>query len=403
MKERIVIHVDVNNAFLSWTAIDMLKNNPNTIDIRNTYAVIGGNEKERKGIVLAKSTLAKAKGITTGESLFTARKKCPKLKVYQGNYKTYKQYSDLMYNYLLTYSPDIERYSIDECFIEYTNSQKLFGDPIKLAYKIKNDIKNNFGFTVNVGIGNNKLQAKMASDFTKPDKVHTLFNHEIKDKIWPLDVSELFMIGKSTTKKLKELNINTIKDLATSDLSLLTKHFKSFAKTMYEYANGIDYSQVESEKDDLKSVSSSTVLLYNTDDINYINQTLKNLAMQTGKRLRENNLYASNVNIWIKYKNFEKYSKQEKYNISFNNDIDIYKHALFLFNKLWNKNKIRALCVGVSNLSKEHNIQLDLFSKNKTTLKTDELQKTIDKINKKYNKNIITYADINKERGKHEQ
>ena len=395
MSERIVMHIDVNNAFLSWTAVYLLKNN-HPIDIRKTYAVIGGDEEARKGVVLAKSIPCKEKGIVTGESLYTARRKCPNLKSYPPNFEIYQNYSNLMYNYLLKYSPYIERYSIDECFIEYTSSKKLFGDPIKLAYKIKEDIKNKFGFTVNIGIGNNKLQAKMASDFTKPDKVHTLFDNEIKDKLWPLPIEDLFMIGKSTSKKLRELNINTIKDLANTDINKLTTYFKSHGKTMWEYANGIDNSPVEYEESEAKSISSSTVLPFNTNDINYIKTILKELSMQTGKRLRDNNLYAQNVHIWIKYNNFNKYSKQEKYNISFNNDIDIYKNAYNLFIKLWNKEKIRALCVGVSDLTKSNNVQLDLFSKNTNSVKTDKLQKVLDDINKKYNKNIITYADVKK-------
>lgn len=394
MNKRIVLHIDVNNAFLSWTAVYLLKNN-HPIDIRKTYAVIGGDEESRKGVVLAKSIPSKEKGIVTGESLYTARRKCPTLKTYPPNFDIYQNYSNLMYNYLLKYSPYIERYSIDECFIEYTSSQKLFGDPIKLAYKIKEDIKNNFGFTVNIGIGNNKLQAKMASDFTKPDKVHTLLDNEIKDKLWPLPIEELFMIGKSTSKKLRELNINTIKDLANTDIKKLTTYFKSHGKTMWEYANGIDNSQVEYEESEAKSISSSTVLPFNTNDINYIKTILKDLSMQTGKRLRDNNLYAQNIHIWIKYNNFNKYSKQEKYNISFNNDIDIYKNAYNLFIKLWNKEKIRALCVGVSNLTKNNNIQLDLFSRNTNIVKTDKLQKVMDDINKKYNKNVITFGNIN--------
>ena len=163
---------------------------------------------------------------------------------------------------------------------------------------------------------------------------------------------------------------------------------------MWEYANGIDNSPVEYEESEAKSISSSTVLPFNTNDINYIKTILKELSMQTGKRLRDNNLYAQNVHIWIKYNNFNKYSKQEKYNISFNNDIDIYKNAYNLFIKLWNKEKIRALCVGVSNLTKNNNIQLDLFSRNTNIVKTDKLQKVMDDINKKYNKNLITFADV---------
>ena len=395
MKERIILHIDVNNAFLSWTAVDMLKKGYKT-DIRNRYAIIGGDESQRRGIVLAKSNLCKQKGVTTAETIYNARRKCPYLEIYPPNYKLYKDYSDKMYNYLLTYTDIIERYSIDECFIDYTDSKILFGDPIKLAYKIKEDIKKQFGFTVNVGIGNNKLCAKMASDFSKPDKVHTLFQNEIKEKMWPLPIEELFMIGKSTSIKLKELGINKIEDLAKCNPEYLTKYFKNRTIHMIESANGIDNSKVEYEYTDPKSISSSTSLPYNYKNKQEIYQVIKELSQDTGNKLRKNNLYAQNINIWIKYVNFTKVSKQIKLNNPISTDIDIYNNGVKLFNKLWNEEGIRAICIGVSDLTKTNNIQLNLFSKSniKEEKKEDKkLQETIDNLNKKYN-NIITYADI---------
>lgn len=394
--DRIVIHVDVNNAFLSWTAVNMLKNG-SKIDIRKRYAVIGGDESQRRGIVLAKSIPCKKKGVTTGETLYSARRKCPYLDCYPPEFYVYKKYSDMMYEYLLTYTDIIERYSIDECFMEYTNSRKLFGDPVKIAYKIKDDIKNKFGFTVNVGVGNNKLLAKMASDFSKPDKVHTLFYNEIENKMWPLDVSDLFMIGKSTSKKLYELNIKTIYELAHMDREFLVRHFKSFGNTMYDYANGIDNSLVETDRGNPKSISNSVVLPYDYHDKDEILKVMKELSIEVGKTLRKKNMYAMNVSIWIKYKDFTKISKQTTLENQINSDIDIYNHAVDIFNKLWDcEKKIRALCVGVSNLTDKYREQLNIFNvSDSTNIKKDmNLQKTIDKIRKKYGNDSITYADI---------
>lgn len=391
MKERIILHIDVNNAFLSWTAVDLL-NNGYKKDIRQEYSVIAGDQLQRKGIILAKSTPCKKKGVITGEPIYAARRKCPYLNLYPPNHSLYKVFSDKMYNYLSQYSPYIERYSIDECFIDYTNCTKLFGDPIKLAYKIKDDIQNKLGFTVNVGIGNNKLCAKMASDFEKPNKVHTLFQNEIKTKMWPLPISELFMIGKQTTKKLKDLNINTIKDLANTDINLLERIFKKQGILMHNFANGIDESEVDYQESDPKSVSTSTILAYNYSNKNDILKELKNLSLETGIRLRNKNLFANTISIWIKYNNFTKISKQIKLNNSTNKDRDIYNSAVKLFNQIWNDTPIRGLCVGVSNLTSNNIVQLDLFNKQKET--DNSLQKTIDEINKKYGKNKITYADI---------
>lgn len=248
---RVILHVDVNNAFLSWTATYMLKKGYK-YDIRNRYAIIAGDESKRRGIVLAKSNLCKKCGVVTAEAIYSARRKCPYLEIYKPNYELYKYFSDKMYNYLCQYTDIIERYSIDECFLDYTGSMKLFGDPIEVAYKIKNDIFRLFGFTVNVGVGNNKLLAKMASDFEKPNKVHTLFSNEVESKMFPLMVDDLFMIGKASSKKLHAMGINTIEELARYDEDKLILAFKSMGKMMHEYANGIDNSPVYYEREALK-------------------------------------------------------------------------------------------------------------------------------------------------------
>ena len=367
------------------------------IDIRNRYAVIGGDEATRHGIVLAKSMPAKQKGVVTAETIYSARKKCPYLEVYPPEFKIYKKYSDRMYTYLCNYSKKIERYSIDECFIDYTDSYQKYGDPVKLAYKIKNDIRDNFGFTVNVGVGDNKLLAKMASDFSKPDKVHTLFMNEIKDKMWPLDVNELFMIGKASSKKLHELNINTIGKLANTDIEFLIRHFKSMGKMMWEYANGIDNSEVESERGNPKSISTSVVLPYDYTNVDDIKKILKDLSMDTGRRLRYKKMYAPNVSIWIKYHDFTKVSKQITLDKLINSDNDIYDNACRLFDKLYNPDgdkKVRSLCVGVSNLTDTYKVQLSLLENNlKEENINSELKKTLEDIKRKYGDKSITYAD----------
>ena len=402
MNKRIILHIDVNNAFLSWTAVDKL-NKGEKIDIRNRYAVIGGDENARRGIVLAKSNLCKQKGVVTAEPLFQARKKCPYLEVYPGDYKLYRDFSNKMYNYLLQYTNVIERYSVDECFLDYTNSKELFGPPLKTAYQIKEDIKKLFGFTVNVGVGNNKLEAKMASDFSKPDQVHTLFDEEIKTKMWPLPVDDLFMLGKSSAKKLKEIGINTIGELANQDIDFLIKKFKSHGKLMWEYANGIDESLVEYEVRDAKSISNSTVLPHDYNNREESIRILKELTITVGKRLRQTGYYAKNINIWIKYNDFKKVSKQMNIENSINTDEEIWHYAIILFDKLWDKSTpIRGLCVGVGNLSTSHDKQLSLFDNYNHTYERKEvegkLQKTIDEIKKKYGSDKIVYADMLEEK-----
>ena len=407
MQKRIILHIDVNNAFLSWTAIEMLKNG-SKVDIRNRYAVIGGDEESRRGIVLAKSNLCKQRGVVTGESLYMARRKCPYLEIYTGNRDAYKKYSDIMYNYLLSYTNIIERYSIDECFLDYTYSVNLFGDPIKLAYKIKDDIKEKFGFTVNVGIGNNKLLAKMASDFNKPDKVHTLFVDEIKNKMWNLPINDLFMLGKASSCKLYDMGYRTIGDIACSDVNLLIKHFKSHGKIIWEFANGIDDSEVSYLEHDAKSISASTVLPFNYSRRDDMLKVMKELSMEVGRKLRNNKMYAMNVSIWIKYSNFIKVSKQINLENVVHTDNEIYENSIKLFDKLWNKeDTVRGLCVGVSNFRNDNNRQLSLFDINnsnenniKSIEKNDKLQKVMDEIRNKYGDDKIMYADMMKKTNK---
>ena len=395
--DKIILHVDCNNAFLSWTAVDML-NRGSKIDIRNRYAVIGGDEYTRHGIVLAKSMPAKKCGVVTAETIFSARKKCPYLDVYPPQFEVYRKYSDRMYTYLCNYSDKIERFSIDECFIDYTDSYKKYGDPVKIAYKIKNDIRDNFGFTVNVGIGSNKLLAKMASDFSKPDKVHTLFIDEIKEKMWPLDVNDLFMIGKASSKRLHDMGINTIEELANTNIEFLVKHFKSMGKMMWEYANGIDNSEVESDRGNPKSISTSVVLPYDYSNIDDIKKVLKELSIETCKRLRKKKMYTQNVGIWIKYNNFSKVSKQIMLDKLINDELNIYDNACKLFDKLYNiedDKKVRGLCVFISNLTDKYKVQLSLLDN--TNIKEDEIDKdlkqTLLEIKKKYGDKSITYAD----------
>ena len=392
---RIILHVDVNNAFLSWTAVWML-NNGYKKDIRERYAIIGGDETERRGIVLAKSNPCKKNGVITAEPIYSARRKCPYLEVYKPNFEIYRYFSDKMYEYLCTYTDVIERYSIDECFLDYTNSVNLFGDPVKIAYKIKDDIYNMFGFTVNVGVGNNKLLAKMASDFEKPNKVHTLFSNEIVEKMHPLPVEDLFMIGKATSKKLSEMNIKTIGELAMFPLENLNKRFKSMGKMIHDYANGIDNSPVYYEREMVKSISSSTVLPYNYRDINMIYNVIRKLSSDIGKKLRNNKLYADTIGIWFKYNYFDKISRQEKLDVSIATDEEIYNNSIKIFNDIWNHDDgIRSICVFVSGLSSERKKQLSIFDIDiDDNNSSDKLQGVIDDIKNKYGDDIIKFANI---------
>ena len=343
------MHIDVNNAFLSWSAIDLLRRGY-PYDIRYSEAVIGGDETSRHGIVLAKSMVAKSRGVKTAETIKEARRKCKHLEIYPPNFDFYKLMSNSMFNLISKYTPDIEILSIDECFIDYGKIKNLYGDPLKFAYKLKKEIKKTLGFTVNIGIANNKLCAKMASDFLKPDRVHTLFDYEVIDKMYPLPIGDLYGIGKKTSEKLKRLNINTIGDLANYDVNILSKYFKNQAGRMIDSAKGIDDSIIITKRSERISISKSITLPYNLNNVDDINKVLYNLVKSICDSLKNHGKYASVVGVQLKDKNFISYSHQKKLlNVS-NNVDDIYELVKKIVKEMYRDEPVRLVGVSINSI-----------------------------------------------------
>ena len=387
------MHIDVNNAFLSWTAVLYLKKGIKT-DIRKTYAVIGGDEKARHGIVLAKSMPAKKRGVVTAETLFSAKKKCPNLKVYPPDYNFYKKMSDNMLDLIRNYSPDIEQMSIDECFLDYTPVKHLYGNEVEFAYKLKKEIYDKLGFTVNIGIGNNKLCAKMASDFSKPYKVHTLFDNEVEEKMWPLQVDELFGIGKKTAMKLHNLNINTIYDLAHTDSSFLYKYFKNQAKDMIDSANGRGSDIVVSQESIPKGIGNETTLNRNISSRDELYPYLLALSENVAIRLRKQNKYASVIVVTLKDKFFRRFSHQKKLVNATNLTEEIYKTACDILDEMKVDDGIRLIGVRLDKLSDTSSHQVSLFEDLKVREDNNELEKTVDELKEKYGFKVIKKASL---------
>lgn len=390
---RIIMHIDVNNAFLSWTAVYLL-NNGYKKDIRTIPSVIGGDETARHGIVLAKSPVAKNYGIKTAETLYQARLKCKNLEVYPANYEFYEEQSNKLINLIKNYTPDIEQFSIDECFIDYTKVAKLYGDEIKFAYKLKDEIYEKLGFTVNIGIGNSKLCAKMASDFQKPNMVHTLYDNEIQTKMYPLDVNELLYIGKSSTAKLKELKINTIGDLANADYNRLYKYFKNQTTNMINSAKGIDNSPVLTEDTKEKSISKSFTLKTNICTQMEAFNSLKILSDYIAYNLRGKKLYASVITVILKDKYFKTYSHQTSLSNSTNSFNVIFNTSKQLFNEMWDLEPIRLIGLSVSKLNDKLANQISLFENTDKIIKDDNIDKVVDKLKEKYGNKIINKASF---------
>ncbi|OPJ60315.1 DNA polymerase Y family protein [Clostridium oryzae] len=393
---RIIFHIDVNNAFLSWEAVDRLKRGEE-LDLRTVPSVIGGDEESRHGIVLAKSMQAKKFNVTTGEPLYSARRKCNNLVVVPPRHHVYAKASKELMNMLKQYTPVFQQYSIDECFLDFTNMERIYPDILKLAYDIKDKVYSQFGFTVNVGIADNKLLAKMASDFTKPNKVHTLFSKEVKEKMWPLPIERLFMVGKATLLKFSKLNIHTIEDLANYDADILEEKFHKYGIMIRQYANGIDDSPVVEEKpEDLKSISNSTTTSIDITNYNDGRLVIMSLAETVAARLRESKYCCRLVAVTIKDSNFKKSSKQLKFLNPTDSTNDIIDISCRLLKELWNGKPIRLLEVRVGSLCFERFNQLSLLENNKVDEKNKNIDSAIDKIRKKFgNKSIFRAGFIN--------
>ena len=389
--ERQILHVDVNNAFLSWTAIEMIKNG-SKIDIREIPAIIGGDETKRSGIVLAKSMKAKEFGIKTAETIYQARMKCPNIQIFASDYKTYKKYSNQLYQLLLEYTDKIERFSIDECFLDMTNY--LMKDTLlNKGREINKRVKEELGFTVNVGVAHNKLLAKMASDFTKPDKVHTLFEEEIPKKMWPLPISELFMLGKKTVPKLYNMQIKTIGDLAKADKKILEKKFGKHGIQMWEYANGIDKTEVKYLPEKPKCIGNSVTLPENISRVEQLEEIVLAISEQVAYRLRKEELLANTVNVQLRTKDFIDTSHQGKMKEATNSTKEIYSKAKELLNEMYRKGQaIRLVGVRVDNLVEKEEKQISLFEKDINNEKQEKLDKVIDELKDKYGYNKITRA-----------
>ena len=380
---RLIFHVDVNSAFLSWEAARRVANGEP--DIRLIPSVIGGDREKRTGVVLAKSIPAKKFGIKTGEPIGMALRKCPELFMAKPDFRLYEENSKKFMDVCREYAPIVEKASIDECYLDLSGTHRIYPDPIALANTIKDRIKNEFGFTVNVGIGENKLLAKMASDFEKPDKVHTLFLKEIQQKMWPLPVGDLFTVGGSTADKLRQAKIMTIGDLARTDLARVQKIVgMKMGKHIHDYANGVDPSPVLAEPEAAKGYSISTTL---EDDIKKADQAypvLLALSDSVTARIRSDGAKAYCIAVTIRSNDFKTKSHQRSLPSPTDISREVYEISKELFDELWDGvTPLRLLGVAMTNITREDAVQFSLFLDEKKE-KARKLDKAKDALNARF-------------------
>ena len=386
--ERLIFHVDVNSAYLSWEAARRVAAGEE--DLRLISSAISGDPENRTGVILAKSIPAKKSGVRTGEPVALALRKCPHLVLARPDFRLYERNSRAFMAICGRYAPVVEKFSIDECFLDMSGTQALYPDPVQIAHTIKDKIREELGFTVNVGISRNKLLAKMASDFEKPNKVHTLFPEDIPAKLWPLSVRELFSVGGATADKLERVGIRTIGDLAGVSLSYVqTLLGKKSGKQFHDYANGIDPSPVLAEPEEAKGYSVSSTLTQDVTDTDTAHKILLELADSVTARMRTDHIKAYCICVSVRSSDFKNRSHQRRLADATDITKEVYEISKALLAELWKgRFPLRLIGISLMQLVHEDAMQLTLFQDEEKE-RARKLDKALDDIRGRYGLDTI--------------
>ncbi len=394
MSERVIFHIDVNSAFLSWTAAYRCSVLGEDFDLRQVPSVVAVQKDSRRSIVLAKSTPAKKFGIKTGEPLGMARDKCPNLVVAEPDYDLYISASRRLMALLRDVSPVVEQFSIDEAWVDMTGTQRLYGSPVLAAQWLKERIHRELGFTVNVGVSSNKILAKMAGELEKPDKVITLFPWEMEQKLWPLPVRELFYVGHATEAKLHRMGIHTIGQLAQTDPKVLRQKLHKHGETIWHIANGRNADLLQPVLPDNKGYGNAMTTPRDVTDLAYAQQVLLSLCETMATRMRRDGQTGACVTLYLRTSSFEGMSRQCQLPSATNVTTEIYRGVCRLLMELWDrKTPLRQMGVQMSKVSREPYRQYSLFD----SVNYDRLEKldtAVDAIRAKYGKDAIRRASV---------
>ena len=359
-------------------------------DLREIPSCIGGDPKSRRGIVVAKSIPAKKYGVTTGEPVSMALRKCPELVCVPGDFALFETCSRAFKKICASYAPVMESFSIDEVFLDMSGTQKIYPDPVKLAHEIKDRIREELGFTVNIGIGTNKLLAKMASDFEKPDKVHTLFPAEIPTKMWPLPVRDLLFLGKASEQKLIKAGIKTIGEMARYPETEIQRLLgEKTGHQLYEYANGRDDSPVRGEREEAKGYSAETTT---EEDIVTYEQAFSLLLAQcdvVAARMRKDGKKCSCVSVTYRMLDFRTRSHQKKLGNPTDVTEEIFVQVKNLLYECWQCQPLRLIGVALTDLTSDDFRQMSLFENTENHEKQKKVDGVVDYIRKRFGNGMI--------------
>ena len=392
MNQNVFFHIDVNCAYLSWTAAHLIHHLGETQDLRQIPSAVAGDIKTRHGIILAKSIPAQNCGIKTGDPIFSAQEKCPGLFLIPPDYGLYIQCSRALIELLKKFSPQVEQYSIDEAWMDMSNSQSLFGTPVAVADLIREKVFKELGFTINIGISSNRLLAKMASGFQKPHRTHTLFPEEIPKKLWPLPVSKLFYVGRATKKKLHTLGIQTIGELAHADPAILKAHLKKHGEVIHNFANGLDQNLLNPHILPNKGYGNSMTVPYDVTTFAQARPVLLSLCETVCARLRADNVHISCVSVTATDYTFSHWSHQMQLLGETNITEELFEAACLLLEEMWDLHTpLRQIGVSTSHVSPHSHRQYNLFDGTRYD-QLEVLGHTVDQIRKRYGEDAIFRA-----------
>ncbi len=384
MAERCIFHVDVNSAFLSWEATKRCREGQP--DLRLIPSAIGGDPTSRTGIILAKSVPAKAFGVRTGEPVSMALRKCPTLMLAKPDFALYHASSRAFIGLCRDFAPVVEQYSIDECFLDMTGTHLLYPDPVEAAHILRRRIRDTLGFTVNVGVGSNKYLAKTAGDFEKPDRVHTLFAHEIEQKLWPLSVRDIIGVGAATAETLERSALYTIADVARVELPRLQSIVgKKAGEYLYHRVRGIDDSPVSDQPEDAKGYSVSVTLEDDVADMDSAGRILLSLTDSVASRMRSDGAKAFGVGVTVRTLDFKNRSHQCTLPFPTDTTAALHQHAKRLLSELWDgRTHLRLMGVSLFDISRDGGEQLSLFEDDSDRQRQQILDKTVDTLRRRY-------------------
>ncbi len=378
---RLIFLVDMNAFFISCE----MARNP---ELKGKPAAVAGDPKKRSGIILAANYEARKYGVKTTMVFHEAKKLCPELIIVAPDRELYEKNSRAVMDILSRYTPIIQQNSIDEAWMDLTGCEKLFGSPMEIAKNIMDTISKELDLWCSIGISENKFLAKMGSELKKPHGITELYARDIKERLWPLPVREMYGIGRQTEQKLMDYAIYKIGDIANCNVEFLKSNFGKYGEELHRLSNGVDNSPVTpNPMYDNKSISRSTTLPFDTNDLEYIRNIMLSLAEEVGYEARKYGYRGKTVAISIKYEDFTTITRQKSVAPTYLTK-DIYATALKLLEGNKNKNKlIRLIGLGLSNFSEEDTEQLsifDLLEETSKVQKEEKIEKTIDKIRERF-------------------